>query len=154
MKKIYISGKITGNPNYKADFEAAELALKIAGFQPVNPAEEHLPDGATWADYMRQDIKLLCDCDAIYMLNGWRESEGAKIEHKLARDLGIEIYEIKKIKKPAYNAEYRRAQYMKHREGTIKKQKEYYDQHREEIKRKARARYRAKCGLKPIKEAE
>ena len=25
MKKIYISGKITDNPNYKADFEAAEL---------------------------------------------------------------------------------------------------------------------------------
>ena len=130
MKKIYISGKITNNQNYKAEFEAAELALKIAGFQPVNPAEEHLPDGATWADYMRQDIKLLCDCDAIYMLNGWRESAGAKIEHKLARDLGMEIiYEIKK-------------------------QKEYDDQHREEINRKARARYRAKCGLKAIKEAK
>ena len=179
MKKIYISGKITDNPNYTADFEAAELALKIAGFQPVNPAEERLPDGATWADYMRQDLKLLCDCDAIYMLNGWRESVGAKIEHKLARDLGIEIiYERKTVN----NAEYRRAQYMKnrekilqkqkeyddqhreeklkkrkeyynqHREETLKKQKEYYDQRREEIKRKARARYRAKCGLPPLKE--
>ena len=31
---------------------------------------------------------------------------------------------------------------------------EYDDQHREEINRKSRARYRAKCGLKPIKEAE
>ena len=91
--------------NYKADFEAAELALKIAGFQPVNPAEEKLPDGAT-------------------------------------------------IKKPVYNAEYRRAQYIKHREKTLKKQKEYDDQHREEINRKARARYRKKCGLKAIREAE
>ena len=153
MKKIYISGKITNNANYKADFEAAELALKIAGFQPVNPAEEKLPDGATWADYMRHDIKLLCDCDAIYMLDGWQESAGAKIEHKLARNLGIEIiYEV--FKKPVYNAEYRREQYMKHREETLKKQNEYNDQHREEINRKARARYRAKCGLKPIKEAE
>ena len=153
MKKIYISGKITNNANYKADFEAAELALKIAGFQPVNPAEEKLPDGATWADYMRHDIKLLCDCDAIYMLDGWQESAGAKIEHKLARNLGIEIiYEV--LKKTVYNAEYRREQYMKHREKTLKKQNEYNDQHREEINRKARARYRAKCGLKPIKEAE
>ena len=151
MKKIYISGKITDNANYKADFEAAELALKIAGFQPVNPAEEQLPDGATWADYMRHDIKLLCDCDAIYMLRGWRESAGAKIEHKLARELGIEI--IYERKKPVYNAEYRRAQYVKHREKTLKKQKEYDDQHRGVINRKARARYRAKCGLKPIKEA-
>ena len=167
MKKIYISGKITDNPNYKAEFEAAELALKIAGFQPVNPAEEHLSDGATRADYMRHDLKLLCDCDAIYMLNGWRESAGAKIEHKLARDLGMEI--IYGIKKPVYNAEYRREQYIKnrekilqkqkeycdqHREEILQKQKEYDDQHREKIKRKARARYRAKCGLKPIKEAE
>mgnify|MGYP003314929645 CR=1 FL=1 len=152
MKKIYISGKITDNANYKADFEAAELALKIAGFQPVNPAEEHLPDGATWADYMRHDIKLLCDCDAIYMLNGWRESAGAKIEHKLARDLGIEI--ILEIKKPAYNAEYRRAQYMKKREETLIKQKKYDDQHREQINKKARARYRKKCGLQPLREAQ
>ena len=91
MKKIYISGKITNNANYKADFEAAEFELKAAGFKPVNPAKEQLPDGATWADYMRHDIKLLCDCDAIYMLKGWQESAGAKIEHKLARDLGIEI---------------------------------------------------------------
>ena len=152
MKKIYISGKITNNANYKADFEAVGLALKIAGFQPVNPAEEQLPDGATWADYMRHDIKLLCDCDAIYMLRGWRESAGAKIEHKLARDLGIEI--IYERKKPVYNTKYRREQYIKHREKILQKQKEYDDQHREEINRKARARYRAKCGLKPIKEAE
>ena len=58
------------------------------------------------------------------------------------------------IKKPVYNAEYRREQYIKHREKILQKQKEYDDQHREEINRKARARYRAKCGLKPIKEAE
>lgn len=97
MKRIYISGKITDDANYKVNFEVAELALETAGFQPVNPAEEHLSEGATWADYMRHDIKLLCDCDAIYMLKGWRESAGAKIEHKLARDLGIEIiYKIKK----------------------------------------------------------
>lgn len=55
---------------------------------------------------------------------------GAKKEKK-------KIYEIKKT---AYNAEYRRAQYMKHREEILKKQKEYDDRHREEINRKARAR--------------
>ena len=61
---------------------------------------------------------------------------------------------INTIKKPVYNAEYRREQYIKHREKILQKQKEYDDQHREEINRKARARYRAKCGLKPIKEAK
>ena len=56
-------------------------------------------------------------------------------------------------KKQVYNAEYRREQYIKHREKILQKQKEYDDQHRDEINRKARARYRAKCGLKAVKEA-
>ena len=34
---------------------------------------------------------------------------------------------MKKRKTPVYNAEYRRAQYLKHREKTLKKQKEYDD---------------------------
>lgn len=52
----------------------------------------------------------------------------------------------------SYNKDYRRVQYLKHREKILEKQKDYDDQHREEINRKARARYRAKCGLKAIKE--
>ena len=151
MEKIYISGKITDNANYKAQFSSVEKHLQDLGYSVINPARLELPDGATWADYMRHDIKLLCDCDAIYMLHGWRESAGAKIEHKLARDLGMKI--IYERKKPVYNAEYRREQYIKNREEKLKKRKEYYDQHREKINRKARARYRAKCGLKAIKEA-
>ena len=41
---------------------------------------------------MRRDIKLLVDCDAVYMLDGWPESEGARVEHTLARDLGLKCY--------------------------------------------------------------
>lgn len=70
--------------------------LKIAGFQPVNPAEEQLPDGSTWADYMRHDIKLLCDCDGIYMLNGWREKAGA-IPTKPAPQ-NLRIYKTHKLR--------------------------------------------------------
>lgn len=75
-----------------------------------------------------------------------------KVIQELKKELSGKI--TNNIKKPVYNAEYRREQYVKHREKTLKKQKEYDDQHREEINRKARARYRAKCGLKAIKEAE
>lgn len=35
---IYLAGKITGNPNYKEDFEAAERALTEAGESVMNPA--------------------------------------------------------------------------------------------------------------------
>ena len=39
---------------------------------------------------MRRDIKLLMDCDYIYMLDNWTESTGAKTEFRLAVEIGIE----------------------------------------------------------------
>ena len=99
MKKIYISGKITDNENYITEFEAAEKALKIAGYKPINPAKEQLPDGATWADYMRQDLKLLCDCDGVYMLYDWQRSNGAVLEFTVARNLGLKIMFQRKPRK-------------------------------------------------------
>lgn len=89
--KVYISGKITNNPVYKLQFAAAERELKNEGLLPVNPAREILPEGSTWADYMRHDIRLLCDCGAIFMLTNWRQSRGARLERRLAQKLGLEI---------------------------------------------------------------
>ena len=40
---------------------------------------------------MRVAIPELCKCDAIYMLEGWRHSKGARLEHTIARELGMEI---------------------------------------------------------------
>jgi len=40
---------------------------------------------------MRIDIKALVDCDAIYMLNNWRDSKGANVELNIAQGLGMEI---------------------------------------------------------------
>lgn len=45
-----------------------------------------------------------------------------------------------------YNPEYRKA-YQKNREKALEKQKEYRELHRDEINKKARNRYRVKCGL-------
>ena len=160
MKKvIYVSGKITGTSDYADRFSAAEDKLIAEGYEVLNPVrtgkwlERYLaPEKPTWVQYMKNALAAMMKADYIYMMSGWNQSKGARIEHKLARDLGMEI--IYEIKKPVYNAEYRREQYIKHREKILKKQKEYDDQHREEINRKARARYRKKCGLKAIKEAE
>jgi len=51
-----------------------------------------------------------------------------------------------------YDAAYRRNQYLRHRERILAKQKEYDDAHRAQISARARARYRAKCGLPPQEE--
>jgi hypothetical protein len=45
--------------------------------------------GASWADYMRPNIKALVDCDAILMLPGWESSDVAKLEYHIADKLGL-----------------------------------------------------------------
>jgi hypothetical protein len=96
--KIYISGAITGDSNYKAKFEKAKKDLETSGYRAVNPAEFELPEGATWEDYMKQDLALLLKCDGIYMLKDWRQSRGARIEQFLAKELKMQVqYELANI---------------------------------------------------------
>lgn len=89
--KIYISGPITGNKDYKQQFAAAAERIKRNGAEPVNPAEIVLQDGATYADYMRADIAQLMECGGIYMLAGWEFSNGARLEHSIACALEMDI---------------------------------------------------------------
>lgn len=87
---IYISGAITGRDfaEAKAQFDAAEKRLTDAGHRCVNPCSQGLIDGYEWADYMRMDIQNLCQCTKIYMLKGWENSKGARLEHHIATEIG------------------------------------------------------------------
>lgn len=89
--KVYISGKISGleEKEYKNNFNSAELYLTGLGYDAVNPVSEVTIPNGTWEDYMRRDIKLLCDCDYIYLLDGWKYSGGACLEKLIADNLGI-----------------------------------------------------------------
>ncbi len=88
-KKIYIAGKITGLPNHKEHFNKAEEELKKQGHIVVNPSV--VPEGLMYDDYMNICTAMLKACDTIYMLNNWKESTGAKIEHQIADLSGKEI---------------------------------------------------------------
>jgi len=44
---------------------------------------------------MRIAIKLLMDADAIYMCQGWENSQGARIEHSLAQNLELPVIPTK-----------------------------------------------------------
>ena len=89
---IYISGGITGVKDYMERFEKAEKLLTAQGKNTCNPAKLNASHkGKPWEWYMCRCLKWLCDCDEIYMLNGWEESRGARIEHTLAQVLRLTI---------------------------------------------------------------
>jgi hypothetical protein len=96
MKIVYISGRITGLPESEAieNFNKAETALLEKGYTVVNPIKINHDHDKTWESYMKEDIKAMCSCDCIYMIDGWEQSRGAKIEYQLAKDLGMELIKL------------------------------------------------------------
>lgn len=111
--KVFISGKITGDPNYAHKFEAAsvvirreyffdrhgscELCLRKGhfGFVPVDPTLLTLFDipltEFSWSVCMMVCLWHLSRCSYVYFLRDWPESRGARIEHKVARLLHKKI---------------------------------------------------------------
>ena len=90
--KIYISGAITSNPNYKEDFERAEdyLQREYPKAEIINPAlvNSFLPKSTTHEQYMRMSFCMLDMCDSVYFISGYENSKGACMEcgYALAKD--------------------------------------------------------------------
>ena len=92
---VYLAGKITGDPAYRAKFADAEMVLRELGHTVLNPAM--LPDGLEYAAYLLIDEQLLRAADAVCLLPDWRKSAGARQEHELARRLGKMIIRYDRI---------------------------------------------------------
>ena len=105
--KIYISGPISHDPYHEDAFTKAEEYLRHLGYEVINPVDipEEVFDGPDrdikrWEYFMRASIKLLMDCDQIYMIEKWEDSRGAKIEHQLAIDMCMpRMYESEDIER-------------------------------------------------------
>ena len=76
--KIYIAGKITGDPDYKAKFNAAAEAYKKKGYTVLNPS--WMPEGMQKADYMRICFAMIDTADVVAFLPGYETSPGAQLE--------------------------------------------------------------------------
>ncbi len=92
IKRIYISGPMTGLPGFNfAAFHAAAAGLRRAGFEVVNPAEVN-PDPTTHRyACLRDDLASLARCDALALLDGWERSPGANREVHNALAMGFVV---------------------------------------------------------------
>ena len=95
-EKIYIAGKITGNPDFKEQFQEAEDLLIKLGYEVFNPAKIELNcpsncvcnENKKWGCYMLACLPELHKCDGICLLPDCGESTGARIEYQFARKMG------------------------------------------------------------------
>ena len=81
--KIFISGKITNDPNYHEKFNKVASKLSSLGNTVLNPAI--LPFGMTNEEYMKIGFSMLECCDSVYMLKDWKDSVGAQVEYQYAK---------------------------------------------------------------------
>lgn len=120
-RTIYLAGPMRGREffNFPA-FERITAMLDMEGWVVVSPHEMDLergfnpfewneecqrqeikPDWNNWPpqfadrgikrDVIRKNMDVLLDCDAIWMMEDWKESVGATSEYWLARFAGLEI---------------------------------------------------------------
>lgn len=91
--RIFISGPITGTKDYLERFAAAERELSRQGYEVINPAKvlAIVPIELSWDRCMDITIALLRECDAIYMLDKWEWSAGARVEHEYADKAGYRM---------------------------------------------------------------
>lgn len=88
--KIYIAGKITGDPEYKSKFLLKEVELSFAGHTAINPAL--MPNGLEPKDYMRLSFAMIDSADAVYFMSDHKESRGASLEKAYCEYIGKPMF--------------------------------------------------------------
>lgn len=99
MKLIFISGPYRSSSEWELienirHAEAAAIKLWQQGWVVICPHKNTSHFGGLADDnvWLEGDMEILTRCDAIYMLNTWEASEGAKAELAIAKEMELEIY--------------------------------------------------------------
>ena len=110
--KVYLASKMRGLPSFGAEgFRKAARVLRERGFEVVSPLEmdedagiyvdglagfEDLADqGFDIRHTLMADLRVvLMDVDAVVLLPGWRDSQGAIAEYATAQAAGVPTWEL------------------------------------------------------------
>jgi hypothetical protein len=96
-RTIYLSGPMTGRPNFNAE-EFAKYAEKFRakGWEVLSPPELDGGDySQKYEEYIIRDLIVLIQKrpTGVYLLPGWWKSRGAMLEKHVAQMIGIPIYD-------------------------------------------------------------
>lgn len=99
--KVYISGPVTGNKEYKEQFGSMSYLLKREGHGAVNPVQimEPVRRVLDYKTILNADLELLEGCDAVLFMPGWEDSKGCKKEYDKALRLGLKMFYTDTISK-------------------------------------------------------
>lgn len=106
--RVYVAGPMRGLPEFNFPaFDWAATILRSHGHDVVNPAEHDRengfnPAGMTGNEDLTEhgfdlraalawDLDQITRCDAVFFLDGWQQSSGARAEYALAQALGLQI---------------------------------------------------------------
>lgn len=116
-RRIYIAGPMTGIENHNVDaFNEAAGRLREEGWFVVNPVElserlygvlgskediqeqfNEYPVGDLANAVLDIGLAALSTCSAIYLLEGWENSRGSRVELRKALDRGLEVIQERKM---------------------------------------------------------
>lgn len=95
--KIYISSKMSGLTDYGiSNFDSEEAYLRSKGYTNIsNPSciVKKYGYSKSYSFYLKEAIKMLLECDTIYLFGNWEDSHGAQLERSIAKALNMEIVE-------------------------------------------------------------
>ncbi len=108
LRSCYLAGPMRGyeENNFPA-FHKQAAWLRAAGWKVFSPAErdeadealngDWMIDAQTGLDYfMQYDLAAVCQTDAVVLMEGWVESQGARLEAAVATEISHPVFEILK----------------------------------------------------------
>ena len=100
MILVYLAGKYTVGDRDENLNIAQEMAVHLwdLGYAVLSPhcnsaRFEDQCRVATYEDFLAGDLRMLTGCDVLFLLSGWQESPGAKVEVLMARAMGLPVVE-------------------------------------------------------------
>lgn len=112
LRSCYLAGPMRGYDEYNFPAFRREAAwLRANGWKVFSPAErdeqdpeiDHTENIAGWTggrglDYfMAFDLKAVCEMDAVVLMKGWEQSQGARLEAMVAVEVDHPVFEIARV---------------------------------------------------------